>query len=182
MNMDKYFMWIHYERLHNHNKAKHNKTVCIFLGIYCIYDVTNWGTEAVLFTSFNSLRPRRNGRYNSDNIFKCIFLKENVWILTIISMKFVVRVQLTIFQHLVQIMAWRRPGDKPLSEPMMVSLLTHICLTRPQWVNGWILMFANFHYELITGAVVGKWRQSTFSLLFTAYQMISSRTAMFKII
>ena len=37
MNMDKYFMWIHYERLHNHNKAKHNKTVCIFLGIYCMY-------------------------------------------------------------------------------------------------------------------------------------------------
>ena len=35
MNMDKYFMWIHYERFHNHNKAKHNKTVCIFLGIYC---------------------------------------------------------------------------------------------------------------------------------------------------
>ena len=35
MNMDKNFMWIHYERLHNHNKAKHNKTVCIFLGIYC---------------------------------------------------------------------------------------------------------------------------------------------------
>ena len=36
MNMDKYFMWIHYERLHNHSKAKHNKTVCIFLGIYFI--------------------------------------------------------------------------------------------------------------------------------------------------
>ena len=35
INMDRYFMWIHYERLHNHNKAKHNKTVCIFLGIYC---------------------------------------------------------------------------------------------------------------------------------------------------
>ena len=37
MNMDKYVMWIHYERLHNHNKAKHNKTVCIFLGIYCSF-------------------------------------------------------------------------------------------------------------------------------------------------
>ena len=37
MNMDKYFMWIYYERLHNHNKAKHNKTVCILIGIYCIY-------------------------------------------------------------------------------------------------------------------------------------------------
>ena len=35
MNMDKYFMWIHYERLDNHNTAKHNKTVCIFLGVYC---------------------------------------------------------------------------------------------------------------------------------------------------
>ena len=32
-------------------------------------------------------------------------------------------------------MAWRRPGDKPLSEPMMVSLPTRICVTRPQWVK-----------------------------------------------
>ena len=39
MNMDKYFMWIHYEQLHNHNKAKHNKTVCIFIGIYCTCSV-----------------------------------------------------------------------------------------------------------------------------------------------
>ena len=44
-------------------------------------------------------------------------------------------VQLTIFQHWVQVMVWRRPGDKPLSEPMMVILPTHICVTRPQWVN-----------------------------------------------
>ena len=35
MKIDKYSMWIHYEQLHNHNKAKHNKTVCTFLGIYC---------------------------------------------------------------------------------------------------------------------------------------------------
>ena len=39
---------------------------------------------------------------------------------------------------LVQVMAWRRPGDKPLSEPMMVRLPTHICVTRTQWVN-WVL-------------------------------------------
>ena len=32
-------------------------------------------------------------------------------------------------------MAWRQPGDKPLSEPMMVRLPTHICVTRPQWVK-----------------------------------------------
>ena len=36
---------------------------------------------------------------------------------------------------LVQIMAWRRPGDKPLFEPMVVNLPTHICVTQPQWVN-----------------------------------------------
>ena len=55
MNMDKYFMWIHYERLHNHNKAKHNKTVCIFLGIYCNSSAYLWfviiaGKVAIIFT------------------------------------------------------------------------------------------------------------------------------------
>ena len=49
-NMDKYFMWIHYERLRNHNKAKHNKTVCIFLGIYCSYIPGNM--HAFRFASF----------------------------------------------------------------------------------------------------------------------------------
>ena len=32
-------------------------------------------------------------------------------------------------------MAWRRPGDKPLSEPMLVRLPMHICVTRRQWVK-----------------------------------------------
>ena len=32
-------------------------------------------------------------------------------------------------------MAWRRPGDKPLSEPMMVTSLTYVYVTRAQWVN-----------------------------------------------
>ena len=36
---------------------------------------------------------------------------------------------------MVSIMAWRQPGDKPLSEAMMVDLLTHIYVTRPQWAN-----------------------------------------------
>ena len=36
---------------------------------------------------------------------------------------------------LVQIMAWCRSGDKPLSESMVVSLPTRIYVTRPQWVN-----------------------------------------------
>ena len=52
-----------------------------------------------------------------------------------VSLKFVPNVPTNNIPSLVQIMAWRRSGDKPLSEPIMVSILTHICVTRPQWVN-----------------------------------------------
>ena len=78
----------------------------------------------------NTFRPRRDGRHFPDDIFKCIFLNENVWISIKISLKFVPKGPINSIPSLVQIMAWRRPGDKPLSEPMMVSLLTHICVTR----------------------------------------------------
>ena len=88
-----------------------------------------------LIYCFNSLRPGLNRRPFADDIFKCIFLNENAWISLEISLKFVRKVQIDNIPALVQIMAWRRPGDKPLSEPMMVSLLTHICVTRPQWVK-----------------------------------------------
>ena len=52
-----------------------------------------------------------------------------------ISLKFIPKVPINNIPALVQIMAWRRTGDKPLSEPMMVVLPTHICVTRPQWVK-----------------------------------------------
>ena len=52
-----------------------------------------------------------------------------------ILLNFVAKGPINNIPALVQIMAWRQPGDKPLSEPMMVSLLTHICITRPQRVN-----------------------------------------------
>ena len=84
---------------------------------------------------FNNLRPRQNGRHIAYNIFKCILLNENFWIPIKISLKFVPQGPINNIPALVKIMAWRRPGDKPLSEPMMVRLPTHICVTRPQWVN-----------------------------------------------
>ena len=82
---------------------------------------------------FNTLRPRQNGRRIADDVFKCIFLNENVWIK--ISLKFISKVPVNNIPALVRVMAWRRSGDKSLSEPMMVRLPTHICVTRPQWVN-----------------------------------------------
>ena len=49
--------------------------------------------------------------------------------------KFVLEVRINNMPALVQIMAWRRSGDKLLSELMLATLLAHICGTRPQWVN-----------------------------------------------
>ena len=80
-------------------------------------------------------RPRQNGRYFADDIFRRIFFNENVCISIKISLKFVPKGPINNIAALVQIMAWRRPGDKPLSESMLISLPTHICITRPQWVN-----------------------------------------------
>ena len=89
-----------------------------------------WGA-----TYINTLRPRKNGRRFADDTFKRLFLNENVRISIKISLKFVPKGPINNNPALVQIMAWRRSGDKPLSEPMMVSLLTHICVTQPQWVK-----------------------------------------------
>ena len=88
-----------------------------------------------LYTSqaFNTLRPRQNGRHFADDIFKCIFLNENVWISIKISLKFVPKGPINNIPALVQIMAWHCPGNKPLSEAMVVNLPTHICVSRPQW-------------------------------------------------
>ena len=88
-----------------------------------------------MHNEINTLSPRQNVRHFADDIFKCIFLNENVLIPIKISLKSIPKGPINNIQSLVQIMVWRRPGAKPLSEPMMVSLLKHICVTRPQWVN-----------------------------------------------
>ena len=75
--------------------------------------------------SIITLRPRQNGRHFADDTFKYIFLNENVIISAKISLKFVPKGSINNIPTLVQIMAWRRPGDKPLSEPMMVRYLDY---------------------------------------------------------
>ena len=89
----------------------------------------------VQVSTLNTLRPRQNGRHFADNILMCIFLNENVWIPIEMSLKFVPKGPISNIPALVEIMDWGCSGDKPLSEPMMVRLPTHICVTRPQWVN-----------------------------------------------
>ena len=59
------------------------------------------------------------------DIFKCISLNENVRIPIKMLLKFVPKGPINTIPSLVQIMAWRPPGNKPLSEPMMVSWLVY---------------------------------------------------------
>ena len=79
----------------------------------------------------DTLGPIQNCRHFANDIFRCIFLNENAKTSLKISLKLVPRVRISNIPALVQIKAWRVQGDKPLSEPMMISLLTHIYVTRP---------------------------------------------------
>ena len=67
-----------------------------------------------------------------DDIFNRIFVNENVIISIKFSLQFVPKGPINNIPVLVQIMAWRRPGNKPLSEAVMVSLLTHKCVPQSQ--------------------------------------------------
>ena len=81
----------------------------------------------------NTLRPRQMA-----SIFQTAFLNAFSWMkMHGFWLKFhwslFLRVQNNIIPALVQIMACRLVGAKPLSEPMLVIFVTHICVTRPQW-------------------------------------------------
>ena len=91
--------------------------------------------SSVIDRCVNTLRPSHNGRYFPDDILKCIFLNENIQISIKTWLKLVPSGPINNIPALVKIMTWRRPGDKPLSEPVMVRWPTHICVTRPQWVQ-----------------------------------------------
>ena len=119
---------------------------CVSLGLS---ELTHWGQDEIDAILANK--------------FKYIFLNENGRIPIWISLKFVVpRSSIDNKPALVQIMAWRRPGDKPLSEPMMIVLLTHMCVTRPQWVKSIIPVSVRSleSHSYFTGiSAAGLWNQ-----------------------
>ena len=86
--------------------------------------LTHWGRDKIAAFSQTTF----SNAFSAMKIF---------WISIAISLKFVPKGPINNIPALFQIMAWRRPGDKPLSEPMLVDSLTHICVTRPQWIKAW---------------------------------------------
>ena len=140
--------------------------------IYMYYYLYTYDPQANL----NTLRLRRNEQHFADDIFKGIFFNENVWIAIKISLKFVPKGPINNTPALVQIMAWRRSGDKPLSEPMMVSLPTHICVTRPQWVNKSGTETGIFHdNKVITMAAVALAPSIACGCFKNAYELLNLR-------
>ena len=87
------------------------------------------------YESVHILRQRQNGCHFADSTFTHIFLNENVRITIKISLKFVPKGPINDIPVLVQIVAWCRPGNKPLSGPMVIRSPMHICVTQPQWVK-----------------------------------------------
>ena len=83
-------------------------------------------TATTLFTGvciqhseLTNLRPRQNDHHLADGFFKFIFFTENCYVSIQLSLRYVPTCPTDINSALVYIMAWRRTGDKPLSEPMV---------------------------------------------------------------
>ena len=123
--------------------------------------LTHWGQEKFHFT---------------DNIFKCIFFNEIIQILLKISLKLVPKIWINNISALIQIMAWHWPGDKRLSEPVMVNLQMRICITSHQWVKQ--------HQEVISQKVkpilsVCKFAQLRKAIIFDHICSLGKLTKMF---
>ena len=73
----------------------------------------------IVLLPVNSSPPGQNGRHFADTIFSCTFVNEKCSILIKISLTFVPKCPIDNNPALVQIMAWRWIGDKPLSKPML---------------------------------------------------------------
>ena len=97
----------------------------------CKMSVSFWGLDAWInclpqqmrqYMTLTHLPPGQNGHHFADDIFKYIFWNEKEVVLIKISKKFIPNGPISNIPGLAQIMAWRRPGGKPLLEPMLIQL------------------------------------------------------------
>ena len=98
-----------FQKIHSKMSSRKWRPFCLGLNV-----LTHWGRDnmvAIFQTTFS-------------NAFAWMKMYQFRWRFP--ALKFVPKVQFNNIPALLQIMAWRQPGDKPLSEPMVVSLLTHM--------------------------------------------------------
>ena len=121
----------------NHKLDKEGNYLEKEVGILLLITVVAIAPETHDLGHIYTLRGRQDGRHFTDDIFRHIFLNENVWILNEISLKIVPKDPINNISALVQIMAWRWRGNKPLSAPMGVSLLMHMSLAFSELTELW---------------------------------------------
>ena len=83
----------------------------------------------------NTLRQTQNGCHFPYNIFKCILLNENCCILIKISLKYVPEGPINTIQCWFRSWLGTSQATSHYLNQWWLSLMTHICVTRPQWVN-----------------------------------------------
>ena len=130
--------WKHGEPRHQHSKYRPS-----FPGLFRFQ---HRNSEGVCYLG------KLLGRRGSCDIAKINTLRpgQNICISIRMALKFVPMGPINNVRGLVQMMAWRLQGNRPLSEPMIVSLLTHICVTRLQWFKD-ISLNAHYYYAGIYG-------------------------------
>ena len=78
----------------------------------------------MLTEKIHSSPPGQNVNHFADDTFKSIFMIENLCIfIWMTTLKFVPKILIDNKSALIQVMAWRREGDKPLPEPMMTQFI-----------------------------------------------------------
>ena len=120
------FQWVHEH--HNADKTEITRTECLRIPPIPLLPNRIMACDDVLVIRlFNTLRLRQNGHISRWH-FEMHFLE---WKYMSFDWNyFVPKGLINNIPALVQM-----AGAKPLSETMMASLLTHICVTRSQWVN-----------------------------------------------
>ena len=110
------------------NKARQSDS--IHFCIICAFSYRLWYVGRFIQDWMLTHSGRDEMDNNSQTTFSNVFSSMRMFVQ--ISLKLAPKGLTNNIQALVQIMDWRRPGDKPLSETMMVSLPTHTCVTQPQ--------------------------------------------------
>ena len=85
-----------------------------------------------------TLRPRKNGRHFTGDIFKCIFLNENIWIPIKFHRNVLLRVQLATFRHYLK--RW---------ELVYRRIYASLRLTESKWMNLRGLKLALYYISVI---------------------------------
>ena len=97
-------------KVHIHNKSMVKHFTATAKGA----EALAYGPQQEYIDSYgiNTLRPRQNGWHFPDNIVKCIFLNENLWLSLKISLKFVPRGSINNIPALVQVMNGLAPARR----------------------------------------------------------------------